>query len=350
MFHVPGGSFSNHGEISAEATLNIDLNDFSNPDNYIYGKVARESNSNFGEIGFYLPNMEIPIVKVSDIPANAFAKGQFYWSKLEGHGRAERTSSGNPDPISFYMEFDKITLSNVLQIGDGHIQTDFHINQNGYFNFDTSSDILGNTFEVTNEETQNSLGITVDTVSADDFRSAWAIDASGEQLVVDDLELSGRLRIFKNFGIDIALDGKAVDFAGTWDAGDEGGFEVDFYQDEPTTIDIDLSNISDDFDLYGAVTVSDEIHFDISWKWGEEGLFYINDDTNEANILSIDLYATYQDQFGIDIQITDVSLYFHLDWEKDPDWWRPYWWLEYDVGGDIDHIDLLWYGTWYSIV
>jgi hypothetical protein len=350
MLHVPGGSFSNHGEINAQATLNIDLNDFSNPENYIYARVARESNSNFGEIGFYLPNVEIPIVKVSDIPANAFAKGKFFWSKLEGHGRVERTSSGNVDPISFYMEFDKLTLSNVLQIGDGHVQTDFHINKDGYFNFDTSSDILGNTFEVKNEETQNSLGINVDTVSADDFRSAWSIDNSGEQLVVDDLELSGRLRIFKNFGVDIALDGKDVDFAGTWDAGDEGGFEIDFYQDEPTTIDLDLSNISNDFDLYGAVTVSDQIHFDVSWKWGEEGHFYINDDTNEANILSIELYATLQDQFGVDVKITDVSLYFHLDWIKDPDWWRPYWWLEYNVGGNIDHIDLLWFGTWYSII
>jgi hypothetical protein len=350
MFHVPGGSFSNHGKISAEASLNIDLDDFSNPDNYISGKIARESSSNFGEIGFYLPNIEIPIVKVSDIPANAYAQGRFLWNKLEGHGRAERTSTGGADPISFYMEFDEITLSNVLEIGDGHIQTDFLINKNGYFNFDTSSDILGNTFEVKNELTDNSLGISVDTVSADDFKSAWAIDASGEQLIVDDLELSGRLKIFENFGIDISLDGKNAEFSGTWDAGDEGGFEIDFYQEDPTTINMDLSNVSDSFDLYGAVTVSDQIHFDISWKWGEEGHFYINDNTNDANILLIELYVTYQDQFGVDIKITDVSLYFHLDWIKDPDWWRPYWWLEYNVGGNIDHIDLLWYGTWYSIM
>jgi len=350
MVHVPGGSFSNHGKVSAEASLNIDLNDFQNPDNYVSGKIARESSSNFGEVGFYLPNIEIPIVKVSDIPANAYAQGKFLWNKLEGHGIAERTSSGGVDPISFYMEFDAITLSNVLEIGDGHIRTDFLINQNGYFNFDTSSDILGNTFEVRNDETDNFLGITVDTVSADDFRSAWVLSSSGEQLVVDDLELSGRLKIFENFGIDISLDGKDVEFSGTWDAADAGGFEIDFYQDEPTTIDIDLSDVSDEFDLYGAVTVSDQIHFDISWEWGETGHFYINDNTNEANILSIGLYATYQDQFGIDIQITDVSLYFHMDWIKDPDWWRPYWWLEYNVGGNIENIDLLWYGTWYSIV
>jgi len=350
MVHVPGGSFSNHGKISAVATLNIDLDDFSNPENYIYGKIARESSSNFGEIGFYLPNVKIPIVKVTDVPANAYAEGRFLWNKLEGHGKAERTSSGGVDPIQFYLEFDALTLSNVLEIGDGHIKTDFLINQNGYFNFDTSSDILGNTFLVRNSETDNSLGITVDTVAADDFRSAWAIDSSGEQLIIDDLELSGKLKIFENFGVDITLNGKDVDFSGTWDAGDEGGFEIDFYQDEPTTIDFDLGESNENFDLYGAVTVSDQIHFDLSWKWGEAGHFYINDNTNEANILLIELYATYKDQFGVDIKIADVSLYFHLDWIKDPDWWRPYWWLEYYVGGEIDHIDLLWYGTWYSII
>jgi len=350
MVHVPGGSFANHGKISADATLYIDLDDFSNPDNYVYGKIARESNSNFGEIGFYLPNIEIPIVKVTDVPANAYARGKFFWNTLEGHGRAERTSAGGADPIHFYLEFDTLTLNNVLEIGDGHIQTDFHINQNGYFNFDTSTDILGNTFEVSNAATDNSLEISVDTVSAEDFKSAWAIDTSGEQLIVDDLELSGKLKIFENFGVDISLEGKDVEFTGTWDVGDEGGFEIDFYQEEPTTIDVDLSEVSEDFDFYGAVTISDHIHFDISWEWGEEGHFYINDNTNDANILAIELYVTYQDQFGVDIKITDVSLYFHLDWIKDPDWWRPYWWLEYYVGGTIDHIDLLWFGTWYSII
>jgi hypothetical protein len=350
MVHIPGGSFSNHGEINAEASLYIDLDDFSNPNNYVYGKIGRESNSNFGEVGFYLPNVEIPIVKVTDIPANAYAKGRFLWNKLEGHGKAERTSSGAPDPIEFFLEFDTLTLSNVLQIGDGHIQTDFHINKNGYFNVDTSSDILGNTFEVKNSVTDNSLGISVDTVSAEDFKSKWALDNSGEQLIVDDLELSGRLKVFKNFQVDVALEGKNVEFTGNWDVADEGGFEIDFYQDEPTTIDLNLSEVSENFDFYGAVTVSDHIHFDISWKWGKEGHFYINDNTNDANILSIELYATYKDEFGIDITITDVSLYFHLDWVKDPDYWRPLWWLEYYVGGDIEKIDLLWYGTWYSIV
>jgi hypothetical protein len=351
MVHVPGGSFSNHGKISAEASLYIDLDDFSNPDNYIYGKISRDSSSNFGEIGFYIPNVEIPLVKVMDVPANAYAEGKFIWNKLQGYGRAERTSAGaTTDPVQFYLEFDALTLSNVLEISDGHIQTDFHINKNGYFNFDTSTDILGNTFKISNEATDDSLGISVDKVSAEGFKSKWEIDTSGGNLKVDDLELSGKLKTFENFDVDISLSGKNAEFSGNWDVGDEGGFEIDFFQEDPTTIDFDLSEVSDNFDFYGAVTVSENIHFDISWMWGESGHFYINDNTNDANILSIELYATIQDKFGIDIKITDVSLYFHLDWIKDPDWWRPYWWLEYYVGGDIDHIDLLWFETWYSIV
>jgi len=350
MVHIPSGSFSNHGEISAEASLYIDLDDFRNPDNYIYGRVARESSSNFGEIGFYIPNVEIPIVKVSDVPANANAKGKFLWNKLQGYGRAERTSTGAADPVHFYLEFDELTLTNVLEISDGHIQTDFHINKNGYLNFDTSNDILSNTFEVINADTDDSLGISVDTVSAEGFKSKWAIDTSGGDLKIDDLEFSGKIKTFENFNVDISLSGKNAEFSGTWDVGDDGGFEIDLYQEEPTTLDFDLSEVSENFDFYGAVTITEHIHFDIGWTWGEAGHFYINDNTNDANILAIELYATYKDKFGIDILITDVSLYFHLDWIKDPEWWRPFWWLEYYVGGEIDHIDLLWYETWYSIL
>ncbi len=350
MVHIPGGSFSNNGKVSAEASLYMDLDNFYNPDNYFYGKISRESSSNFGEIGFYIPNVEIPIVKVSDIPANANAKGKFLWNKLQGYGRAERTSTGAADPVHFHLEFDELTLSNVLEISDGHIQTDFHINKNGYLNFDTSNNILSNTFEVSNAATDDSLGISVGTVSAENFKSKWAIDTSGGDLKVDDLELSGKLKTFENFNVDISLSGKNAEFSGTWDVGDEGGFEIDFYQEEPTTIDFDLTEVSENFDFYGAVTVSEHVHFDLGWTWGEAGHFYINDNTNDANILAIELYATYKDKFGIDIKITDASLYFHLDWIKDPDWWRPFWWLEYYVGGDIDHIDLLWYETWYSII
>lgn len=350
MVHIPGGSFSNHGEISAEASLYMDLDDFTNPDNYVYGRVARESSSNFGEIGFYIPDVEIPIVKVSDVPANANAKGKFIWNKLQGYARAERTSTGAADPINFHLEFDALTLNNELAISDGHIQTDFHINKNGYFNFDTSNDILSNNFDVINSATDDSLEISVGTVSAEDFRSDWAIDTSGGDLKVDELGLSGRLKVFENFNVGISLSGKNADFSGTWDVGDEGGFEIDFSQEEPTTIDFDLSEVSNNFDFLGAVQVSEQIHFDISWEWGQEGHFYINDNTNDANILSIELYATFKNQFGIDIKITDVSLYFHLDWMKDPDWWRPYWWLEYHVGGDIENIDLLWFESWYSII
>ena len=102
----------------------------------------------------------------------------------------------------FYLEFEELTLSNVLEISDGHIQTDFHINKNGYLNFDTSNDILSNTFEVINADTDDSLGISVDTVSAEGFQSKWAIDTSGGNLKIDDLELSGKLKTFENFNVD----------------------------------------------------------------------------------------------------------------------------------------------------
>jgi hypothetical protein len=67
--------------------------------------------------------------------------------------------------VHFNLVFDTLTLSDVFSIGDGHIQTDFKIAQDGYFKFDTAHEILGNTFSVGNSATGNSLSIGASTVS-----------------------------------------------------------------------------------------------------------------------------------------------------------------------------------------
>ncbi|MCK5112070.1 MAG: hypothetical protein KAQ84_00880, partial [Thermoplasmatales archaeon] len=167
FINVPGGSFSSSGKTSADATLYVDLDDFTNPDNYVYAKAERTSSSDFGEINFYLPNVEIPIVQVYEIPGNALAEGKFEWNKLQGYARAQRSSpSGNKDPIKVNLVFDTLILGNELRIGNGHIQTDFKIAEDGFFKFDTTNDMLGNTFEVSNSATGNSLVIDAGTISA----------------------------------------------------------------------------------------------------------------------------------------------------------------------------------------
>jgi len=164
------------------------------------------------------------------------------------------------------------------------------------------------------------------------------------------------LNLFQNFNVNIALTGKNTHFTGNWAVGEQGGFDIDFYQAEPTQIDFNLDELTENFNLHGFVIVSQNIHFDMGWKWqqgassSDYGFFTINDNTNQANILAISINASYQDRFGVDIKIVDASLYFKLKWYKEPGQWLPHAWLEYYVGGTIDHVYLLWEYQWHTII
>lgn len=351
FINVPGGSFSSSGRTSADATLYVDIDDFSNPDNYVYAKAERTSSSDFGEINFYLPNVEIPIVQIYEIPGNALTKGKFEWNKLQGYARAQRSSSsGNKDPIKVNLVFDTLILSNELRIGNGHMQTDFKIAEDGFFKFDTSNDMLGNTFEVINSATGDSLVIDAGTISAENFEANWDFDTSGQQIEVEDLMFTGSLNAFKNFAISVNLDGKNANFEGNWAMGEEGSFEIDFYQNENIVLDFDLGDISDDIELNGYVELKNNLHFDISWKWQQgsspqdPGYFKINENTNQPNIEEMNFYFTYLDQWGTDVTLYNAGIYVCVEW-----YWQNgflYIWPVINIYGTLD-LHLLLNGVWY---
>jgi hypothetical protein len=360
FFQIPSGSFSNHGRTSIEGTVYVDPdpdNFFVNPNNYFYAKAERTASTDFGEANLYLPNIEVPLLKIFNIPGNAYGMGQFWWNQLKGNVHAQRSSStGDKDPIKLSLVFDDLLISNQLSIGNGFIDMQGKIAEDGYFKFDTANDILDNSFEISNLASGTTLAIDAGSIAADDFSADWVLDSSGPQLKVDDLDLSGSLNLFQNFNVNIALTGKNTHFTGNWAVGEQGGFDIDFYQAEATQIDFDLDELTENFNLHGFVIVSQNIHFDIGWKWrqgastSDYGFFTINDNTNQANILAISINASYQDRFGVDIQIVDASLYFKLKWYKEPGQWLPHAWLEYYVGGTIDHVYLLWEYQWHTII
>lgn len=357
LMKVPSGSI-NSQRVSAEATLYIDVDDFSNPQNYVYGKIQRQADSDFNEMNFYLPNVTTPIVQITDIPANAYATGTFWWNQLKGFGRVERSSAGqNTDPVHFNLVFDTLTLSDVLSIGEGHIQTDFKIAQDGYFKFDTAHDVLGNSFSVGNSATGNTFSIGASTVSAQNFEAAWGLDDTGEQIQIEDLALSGTLNAIRDFEVGIKLDGDNVDFTGDWSLGETGGFSIDLDQDEDIRIDlIHLDNYSGRLDLDGYMILSNNLHFDMSWKWkqGESlqdpGYFKINEGTNQPNLKEIGFDFIYkdesdQDQWGADVTLTNFAIYVCVEW---------YWqngfqiWPVIEVSGQL-YFDVLLNYNWYQI-
>jgi hypothetical protein len=358
LMRVPAGSI-NSQRVSAEATLYVDANNFSNINNYVYGKIQRQADSNFNELGLYLPNVAVPLVQITDIPANAYATGTFWWNQLKGFGRAERSSaSQNPDPVHFNLVFDTLTLSDVFSIGDGHVQTDFKIAEDGYFKFDTAHDILGNMFSAGNSATGNSLTIGASTVSAQNFEAAWGLNTSSPEPQLESLALTGSLNALNDVEVAIALDGEVVDFTGNWSLGESGGFSVDLAQNADMRVDfIHLNNISGRLDLNGYVVLSDNLHYDMSWKWkqGESledpGYFKINEGTNDPNLKEIGLDFVYKDEssvdrWGADVTLSNFAIYICVEW---------YWqngfhiWPVIQVGGDLAFNALLnydWYQVW----
>jgi len=357
LMRVPGGSI-NSQRVSAEATLYVDVNNFSNINNYIYGKIQRQADSNFNELDFYLPNVAVPLVQITDIPANAYATATFWWNQLKGFGRAERSSaSANPDPVHFNLVFDTLTLSDVFSIGDGHIQTDFKIAEEGYFKFDTAHDVLGNSFSVGNSASGNSLSVGASTVSAQNFEASWGLNTSGDQPQVDSLALTGSLNALNDLAVSIALDGEAVDFTGDWSLGESGGFSIDLQQDADVRIDlIHLDNYSGRLDLNGYVILSNNLHFDMSWKWKQgtsledPGYFKINEGTNQANLKTIAFDFIFKDEssinrWGTDITLNNFALYICVKWYYLSGF---HIWPIIEVSGTLD-LDVLLNYNWYQV-
>jgi hypothetical protein len=325
----------------------------------VYGKIQRLADSNFNELDLYLPNVAVPLVQITDIPAYAYATGTFWWNQLKGFGRAERSSASQyPDPVHFNLVFDTLTLSDVFSIGDGHMQTDFKIAADGYFKFDTAHDILGNQFSVGNSATGNSLSIGASTVSAQNFEAAWGLNTTSPEPQLESLALSGSLNALNDMEVAIALDGEMVDFTGDWSLGESGGFAIDLEQNEDMRIDfIHLDNISGRLDLNGYVILSENLHYDMSWKWkqGESlqdpGYFKINEGTNDPNLKEIGLDFVYKDEssvdrWGADITLSNFAIYICVEW---------YWqngfhiWPVIQVGGSLAFNALLnydWYQVW----
>ena len=341
--------------MGAGAELKVDPDDFTNPGNYISGNVYRTASSDLQYIKLFLPDPEvtIPIIKVTDIPANVNADAQLYWNKLQGHAYANRAQAGAQDPVYLHLDFGQFTINNKLEILDGHIRTDFHINEDGYFGFDCTEKMFTNIFNIANNENDNELGFSLAEISVDDFWADWELDTSGEQLQIESLGLSGFIDTLTGFEISLTLNTKNVEFDADWTTGESGSLEFDFYQDDNIYLDFDLSQ--GDVVFYGDVELSNDLHWDISWKWQagsylDPAYFRINHNTNQPNIEEINLYFTYKDTWGADITLSNGGIYICLEW-----YWNNwlYTWPVINVYGTLDFwviLDSLTNYQWIEIV
>ena len=77
---------------------------------------------------------------------HAETRGELYWAQLRGYGYSSRSSVGNFDPVEINLEYGNYKLYNRLEIKDGSIYTRFHFSPLGYFELDTTDEMITNDF------------------------------------------------------------------------------------------------------------------------------------------------------------------------------------------------------------
>ena len=326
--------------MGAEGTLNVDVDNLMNPNNYVRGRAFRTSGSDIPSIKLFLPDEETeePIVKVTEIPAHASIQGNLEWAKLKGEVYASRGNVQYDDPVWINVQFGNYTIFNKLEIRNGQLTLRFKIAEDGYFFFDCTERMFGDILHITDEINDNELYLTVDEFSADDLQADWSLDTSGGQIQIDELMLGGFLDTLENFHIEITYEGENVQFDADWSVGQEGGFNFDYYQEDNIYMDFDLSQ--GDVVLYGDLELKNDLHWDVSWKWhqgngpADPAYFRVNHNSNEPNIEDLNIYFTYQDDWGAEINLHNGGIYVCVEWYVSGS--IPYIWPVVYIQGDLD--------------
>lgn len=351
FMNVPQGLPSDI-RIDAAATLNVDLSDLQNPNNYFYGNVQHTCSDNVACIQVFLPGESTPIVKVSEIPSESEVQAKLQWNNLEGYAEMWRGSLGPSDPVEINLDYKGFSIHNILTIRNGHINTRFKLDENGHFFFDTTEGIFGNDLVVTNNVSGDGLTLFVNEISADNLQADWNIDTSGDSLKINDLHLGGMVDVMDGLVLNLQYQGKSTDLHMDWYIGQTGSFQIQLDQEEDLSIDFnDFALNSTDFDFGGGITISEDINFDMSWnlKQGvgsdqgsvDPGYFAVNKYNDGSIIKDFSFYVTYLDQYGVNITLSNLQFYLNLEWWKG-DRLLPYIWLDYEVSTDEFDVDLLW--------
>jgi hypothetical protein len=350
---LPGGASA-----SVDASLRVNLDNLMDPNNRIYGNIQHGFNSNVEQVDVFLPSdQDTPIVRFTDIPAFATTRGELYWAQLKGYGFSSRNSQ-NKDPIEINLLYGDYELYNKLEIRDGQIYTRFHVDTDGYFELDTTKKMFKNDFRFNNYANGDQLLLYVEDVSADDFKAAWDIDTSGEQLEIEDLAFSGIIDTLKGLDIGISYMGKIASFDLDWEVGEQGNFEIEITQEEDLTLDFSdvFTDPNGNWDLNGFITLDNTLSFDMEWKLDmgqsaqDPGYMKINKNSAGDNIKEFELEFIYTNpdngnEYGIDLYMYQPTFYMDLQWYFDIDDPIPpyvYVWLDLYVGAAIFNGDLIW--------
>ena len=338
--------------VSGIAKLHIDLGNFNNPDNYIFGKISQSASSSLNKVAVYLKDHESAILDINNVPSQATGEAGLYWNQLKGH--AYGSSSGGAS-MALDITYGSFEIVDVLQLNSGHLSTSFKIANDGYFGLDSSNKMISNDLTV-NTDNGDYLSLSIGNIDADNFKANWEFDSSGK---ISDIGFDGMIDTIEDVELSFDYQGMAADLSLNWNLGKTGYFDISVDQQSDLTIDFsDFAPDSDVFYLDGGLTISSNILFDMSWDFKQgsgtgtgsidPGYFKINQYNDDSIIKNLDFIFTYNDNYGVDFQCVNLGFYFSLEW------WKgqrilPYVWLDYEVSADTLDLNLLWNGNWYDV-
>ncbi len=338
--------------VSGVAKLHIDLGNFNNPSNYIFGKISQSASSSLDKVAVYLKNHESPILDINNVPSQATGEAGLYWNHLKGH--AYGSSSGGAS-MALDITYGSFEIVDVLQINSGHLSTSFKISDDGYFGLDSSNKMISNDLTVNTGE-GDYLSLSIGNIDADNFKANWEFDSSGK---ISDIGFSGMIDTLEDVELSFDYQGKSADLSLNWNLGKTGYFDIEVDQLSDLTLDFsDFAPDSNVFYLDGGLTISSNILFDMSWDFKQgsgtgtgsidPGYFKINQYNDDSIIKNLDFIFTYNDNYGVDFECVNLGFYLSLEW------WKgqrilPYVWLDYEVSADALDLNLLLNGDWYDV-
>jgi hypothetical protein len=324
------------------AKLHIDIDNFQNSNNWIYGKVYQTSSSSLDRISVYLQEIEDPILELTGFPSSADGEAGLYWNQLRGHAKASTSGTAG---MNIEIEYGSFIIRDTLSLKPGFIRTDFKIANSGYFGLDTSNEMVSNQLYFKNEASGDEIELNVGKVEADDFWLDWYLDSSGN---IKDIGFRGIIDTLRGLHLDLDYNGRLANVELDWVLGQTGHFDI--YLDQGSDLTIDFGEFVPSSDVYfmdGSITLSSQIDYDMSWQWkqgssvNDPGHFTVNEHTVGPNIKHFDFEFTYNDKYGVRVDLNNLEFYVDLEWWKG-DRLLPYVWLDFYVSADDFSLDLLW--------
>ncbi|HID26079.1 MAG TPA: hypothetical protein EYP23_06450 [Thermoplasmata archaeon] len=237
------------------------------------GFVDLDMSDNLGEVALYFNNSEKPFMRVTDFPKKLCLNG-FIDSNLRGCISASKYS-GSPTVLSVTFAFGRWEITGALTLKDGYLSVLWNLPSSGsthaMVGLDTNDNAMigANIVVEDTEENIDLLYVGFDAVATDDLLFSWDVDVFGN---ISNFRLNGRITKLLDLHVSVYYRGGYFDVTGSWVLGESGSFLIQFNKE----VDFTFANItSDQFKLYGYLSLYADRKIKIEWEWGETGYFTV---------------------------------------------------------------------------